>query len=69
MKLKISFIKLINFYQKFLSPSNKCVFYPSCSEYAKQAMKKYGAFKGAYFGFLRILRCHPWQRNHIDPLN
>ena len=63
-------IKLINFYQKhisvFLKPS--CVFFPSCSEYAKQAIEKYGVLKGIYLGSLRILRCHPWQKNHIDPV-
>jgi len=68
MKLKTFLVKLIDFYQKHLSPSNKCVFYPTCSEYAKQAIEKYGAFKGTCIGFLRILRCHPWQKNHIDPL-
>ena len=43
-----------------------CVFYPTCSEYAKQAIEKYGVLKGFYLGFFRILRCHPWQKNHID---
>lgn len=68
MKLKTYSVKLINFYQKFLSPKNKCVFYPTCSEYTKQAIEKYGTLKGICLGFLRILRCHPWQKNHIDPL-
>ncbi|MFH1201111.1 MAG: membrane protein insertion efficiency factor YidD [bacterium] len=70
MKLKIYLQKLIDFYQKyisiFLKPS--CVFHPSCSEYTKQAIGRYGVFKGIYLGFFRILRCHPWQKNHIDPL-
>ena len=66
MKLKTYLIKLINLYQKFLSPANKCVFYPSCSEYAKEAIEKYGIFKGIFLGFRRILRCHPWQKEHID---
>ncbi len=70
MKLKIYSTKLINFYQKnisiFLRPS--CVFYPTCSEYTRQAIEKYGLLKGCYLGFLRILRCHPWQKNHIDPI-
>lgn len=70
MKLKQFSAKSINFYQKyisiFLKPS--CVFYPTCSEYTKQAIKKYGIFKGARLGFIRILRCHPWQKNHIDPV-
>ena len=81
MKLKIFSIKLINFYQKFLSPwiikflenfgllrNNSCVFYPSCSEYTKEAIKKYGILKGSFLGLVRILHCHPWQKNHIDPL-
>jgi hypothetical protein len=70
MKLKQFSIKLINFYQKHLSFHNKnsCVFFPSCSEYTKEAIDKYGFFKGSYLGFKRILRCHPWQKKHIDPL-
>jgi putative membrane protein insertion efficiency factor len=68
MKLKQSLVKLIDFYQKFLSPRNKCVFYPTCSEYTKQAIEKYGALKGIYLGLGRVLRCHPWQKKHIDPV-
>ncbi|OHA83995.1 MAG: membrane protein insertion efficiency factor YidD [Candidatus Yonathbacteria bacterium RIFCSPLOWO2_01_FULL_47_33b] len=68
---------LISFYQKVFSPDtgvfaiNKgttCVFYPTCSEYTKQAVLKYGVFKGLWMGIRRILRCHPWQKEHIDPL-
>ncbi len=69
--LKTLLISLINFYQKFFSPvfsRNKCVFYPTCSEYTKEAIEKYGAFKGVFLGFRRILHCHPWQKNHIDLL-
>ena len=60
----------ISFYQKYISIFTKpsCVFYPTCSEYTKQAIEKYGALKGIYLGFLRIIRCHPWQKNHIDPV-
>ena len=61
----------IDFYQKYISVLKKkksCVFYPTCSEYTRQAIEKYGAPKGIYLGFLRILRCHPWQENHLDPL-
>ncbi|MGH7249447.1 MAG: membrane protein insertion efficiency factor YidD [Minisyncoccia bacterium] len=72
--------KIINFYQKFLSPAKKylaylgffknanCVFYPTCSEYTKQAINKYGIVKGLRLSVWRVLRCHPWQKNHIDPL-
>lgn len=68
MKSKTFLIKSINFYQKYVSPlmRPRCVFYPTCSKYMKQAIEKYGALKGLYLGFLRILRCHPWQKNHID---
>jgi hypothetical protein len=73
-------IVTISIYQKTLSPDSgvfkkigifktpTCVFFPSCSEYTKEAINKYGVQKGSYLGFLRILRCHPWQKNHIDPL-
>ena len=71
MKLKQFSQNLINFYQKnisvFLKP-NTCVFFPSCSEYTKQAIEKYGILKGIYLGLRRILRCHPWQKNHIDSI-
>ncbi|MBP7006573.1 MAG: membrane protein insertion efficiency factor YidD [Candidatus Pacebacteria bacterium] len=68
--MKNIFIKSIEFYQKRISIYKKpsCVFFPTCSEYTKQAIVKYGVFKGSFMGFLRILRCHPWQKNHIDPV-
>jgi len=64
-------LKLVSAYQKYLRPCfpAHCRFEPGCSEYTKQAVEKYGALKGSSLGFLRILRCHPWQKNHIDPLN
>jgi len=71
MKLKQFSKKLISFYQKYISiflKKNTCVFYPTCSEYTKQAIEKYGFSKGVYLGFLRILRCHPWQKEHMDPV-
>lgn len=70
MKLKRFLVWLINFYQKNISSLKKpsCVFYPTCSEYTKQALEKYGPIKGLYLGFLRVLRCHPWQKEHIDPV-
>jgi len=70
MKLKQFCIKLINFYQKKIASGMKphCVFFPSCSEYTKEAIDKYGVLKGIYLGIKRILRCHPWQKNHIDLL-
>ena len=73
-KLVIYFIVI---YQKVFSSDTgifaikkgtTCVFFPTCSEYTKQAVEKYGVFKGLFLGFRRILRCHPWQKEHIDPL-
>lgn len=68
--LKKFLIKLIDKYQKYISPLSKrnCVFFPTCSEYTKQAIGKYGPLKGILLGFKRIWRCHPWQKNHIDPV-
>ncbi|MCC7160548.1 membrane protein insertion efficiency factor YidD [Candidatus Nomurabacteria bacterium] len=74
MRSRTYLIKLIDFYQKYLSggqvflKNSGCVFYPTCSEYTKQAIYKYGSIKGSYLGLLRILRCHPWQKNHMDPV-
>ncbi len=70
-------VYIISLYQKVLSPDTgvfalkkgtTCVFYPTCSEYMKQAVFKYGVFKGVFLGSRRILRCHPWQKEHMDPL-
>mgnify|MGYP003590358126 FL=1 len=64
------FIFLIKFYQKAISPvlGRRCRFYPTCSEYTKQAVEKYGALKGLYLGLFRILKCHPFHKGGYDPL-
>ena len=68
MRLKTFFIGLINFYQRNISIFTKrsCVFYPTCSEYAKEVINKYGIGKGAYLSLRRILHCHPWTTPRID---
>lgn len=59
---------LIDIYQKMPFKSHySCVFLPTCSCYTKESVLKYGVFKGLWRGFLRICRCHPWQKNHYDP--
>lgn len=70
MKLKKFSIRLISFYKNYISVflKSNCVFYPTCSTYTKEAIEKYGVSKGVYLGCLRILHCHPWQKNHMDPL-
>jgi hypothetical protein len=47
---------------------DNCVFYPTCSMYAIDAIKKYGWISGTLRAVRRISRCHPWQKNHIDPV-
>ena len=44
-----------------------CVFYPTCSAYAIDAINKYGIIAGARKSIMRICRCHPWQKEHFDP--
>ncbi|MEI8136384.1 MAG: membrane protein insertion efficiency factor YidD [Bacteroidota bacterium] len=66
-KLAILFVK---FYQYCIRPllPNSCRFTPSCSHYAVDAINKYGAFKGSWVGFKRILRCNPWGGHGYDPV-
>jgi len=67
--MKKIIIWLINVYQKTPTRSHvSCVFIPTCSEYTKEAVIKYGSIKGVFLGFKRILKCHPWQKNQYDPL-
>jgi putative membrane protein insertion efficiency factor len=64
------FLVLIRCYQYAISPmlGQNCRFFPSCSDYAAQAIEKYGAYKGAYLGLKRIIRCHPWNPGGFDPV-
>ena len=64
------FLWLIRFYQKNISPllGAHCIYEPTCSEYARQALVKYGVCKGSYLAIRRILRCHPFHHGGFDPL-
>ncbi len=66
-KIAIGFVK---FYQYCIRPllPNTCRYTPSCSAYSIEAINKYGAFKGIFIGFKRILRCHPWGGHGYDPV-
>lgn len=68
--MKYVFIYLIKFYQKFISPffPPSCRFYPTCSNYAIEAFKKYGVIKGLILSIWRILRCNPFNKGGYDPL-
>jgi len=61
-------LKLIKFYQYFISPNfgKNCRFYPSCSEYSFQTIEKYGLIKGIRLAGKRILRCQPWSPGGVD---
>ena len=68
--IKISLLFIIKFYQFFISPllGNNCRFYPTCSNYAIQALKKFNTFYAIRIILLRILRCNPWGGSGIDLL-
>ena len=65
-------IYLIELYQKYISKIKnkniKCKFYPTCSEYTKQAIQKYGVLKGCMLGTIRIFKCNPFSKGGYDPL-
>ena len=69
--MKRIILKLIILYRKNISPLKKptCRFVPTCSQYALEAVEKYGAIKGMYFIIRRILKCHPFNPGGYDPLN
>ena len=61
---------IICFYRQFISPLKMpcCRFVPTCSEYALEAIKKYGAIKGSWLAIKRILKCHPFHKGGYDPV-
>lgn len=68
--MKYIFIYLIRGYQLVISPllPKSCRFYPTCSEYSKQAFEMYGVFRGMWMTMTRILRCHPFHPGGYDPV-
>lgn len=64
------FILLIRFYQLSISPmlGQNCRYDPTCSQYAIDALKKYGVLKGGWLGIKRISSCHPWGGHGHDPV-
>lgn len=69
--MKRILIWLIRFYQKYLSGMkmyNHCRYTPTCSQYALEALEKYGAWKGTLLAAWRILRCNPFSKGGYDPV-
>ncbi len=64
------FLVLIRLYQYLLSPlfPPNCRFYPTCSEYSYQSIKKHGIIGGIYYTILRLLKCHPFNKGGYDPV-
>ena len=68
--MKYVLIGMIKGYRRFISPytAPSCRFIPTCSEYALEAVEKYGALKGGYLAARRILRCNPFHPGGYDPV-
>jgi hypothetical protein len=68
--MRLLLIFLIKTYKICVSPflPPACRFYPSCSEYALEAVRKHGALKGSYLTIRRLLRCHPLCEGGFDPV-
>ena len=69
--MKRILIVLIKIYRKYISPykgRSVCIYIPTCSQYALEALEKYGTLKGSYLAIRRLLRCHPFSKGGIDPV-
>ena len=72
MHVKHILIALVKFYRKYICPLTPptCRYVPTCSQYALEALEKYGALKGGWLAVKRICRCHPFHKGHdfYDPV-
>ena len=68
--VKTVLLGLIRAYQLALSPffGQQCRFYPTCSNYAREAIEMHGSFKGSWLAVRRISRCGPWHPGGPDPV-
>ena len=71
--IKKIILKIIKIYKKIISPLFEkmgihCKYYPTCSEYMKQSIEKYGAVKGGFKGVKRLFKCNPLSKGGYDPV-
>ena len=68
--MKRALIAFVKFYRRNISPLRPpcCRYIPTCSQYALEALEKYGALKGSWLALRRILRCHPFHKGGYDPV-
>ena len=68
--MKLVLLAMIRFYRREISPLRPpcCNYIPTCSQYALEAIEKYGALKGGWLSFRRILRCNPFHQGGYDPV-
>jgi len=68
--MKVLLTALLRFYQLAISPmlGPRCRFYPTCSNYAIEALRVHGAARGSWLAARRVCRCHPWNAGGIDPV-
>jgi putative membrane protein insertion efficiency factor len=68
--VKLIFAGILRFYKATISPllPPACRFVPTCSEYALEAVEKYGALRGGWMGVCRLLKCHPFHPGGYDPV-
>ena len=67
---KFVMLQLLHAYKRVISPflPVACRYVPTCSEYAMEAVERYGALHGGWMAFTRIMRCHPWAGSGYDPV-
>lgn len=69
-RMRTLLLATIRAYQRWISPllGSNCRFYPTCSQYAAEAIERYGVWKGTWLAVRRLLRCHRWHPGGIDPV-